>query len=68
MSETSLNPKCGTEGFILFQNNLAYELGYIGALSPISYLNEINILTLEHQMERTDGDREPQRSPHWIQD
>ena len=32
MSETSLNAKCGIEGFSLFQNNLAHELGYIGDL------------------------------------
>ena len=53
MSETSLNAKCGIEGFSPFQNNLAHELGYIGALSPTSCPNKINILKLEqlnHQM------------------
>ena len=52
MSKTTLNPKC--EGFSPFKNNLAHELGYIGALSPIiSCPNKINILKLEqlnHQM------------------
>ena len=33
MSETSLNAKCGIEGFSPFQNNLA-ELGDFGALFP----------------------------------
>ena len=31
MSETSLNAKCRIKGFSSFQNNLARELGYIGA-------------------------------------
>ena len=47
MSENSLNAKCGIEGFSPFQNNLAHELGYIRALSPISCPNQINILKLE---------------------
>ena len=34
MSETSMNVKCGIEGFSPFQNNLSHELGYIGALFP----------------------------------
>ena len=44
MSETYLNAKCGIEGFSLFQNNLAHELRYTGA---IYCPNEINILKLE---------------------
>ena len=50
MSETSLNAKCGIEGFSNFQNNLAHELGYVGALLPHKFINcpdEVNILKLE---------------------
>ena len=34
MSETSLNAKCGIEGFSPFQNNLAHEFAYSGDILP----------------------------------
>ena len=53
MNETSLNAKCGIEGFSSFQNNLAHELGYIGTLFPIICSNEIYIPKLKQMNHQT---------------
>ena len=53
MSETSLNAKCGIEGFSPFQVTLPMNWDILEPFSHISYPNEINILKLEqlnHQM------------------
>ena len=53
MSETSLNAKCGIEGFSFFQPFFAHDLKYWWPFSPLICPNEIDILELEqlnHQM------------------
>ena len=43
-NETSLNTKCGTEGFSYFQNILAHDLAYCNFFFPASCPNETNTL------------------------
>ena len=47
MRETSLNAKCGIEGFSPFKITLLMNWDILGPFFLISYPNEINILKLE---------------------